>query len=313
VTGDGVPDYIAGAGPGAIPEVRVIDGALGTIRTSLVVFEPEFRGGVFVAAADVNGDGFVDVIAGSGEGRRAEVKVFSGRDLTVLRDVFVFDPSFTGGVHVAAGDVNGDGYADLVAGAGAGGTEVIVLSATDLSTLWTMTAYPGATGGVWVAAGDVTGDGFADVVTGAGAGAGPQVRVFDGRTGGLSVYLYAYEPGFTGGVRVAVGDVTGDGRADIMTGPGPGRAPEVRVFEGPTAAFLSNVVAYAPSFAGGVFVATAAPVNRMVIDLPPSGATVHGPFQLTGWALEEHPWNSGIDAIHAWAFPVASFGSSGFT
>jgi hypothetical protein len=52
-------------------------------------------------------------------------------------------------------------------------------------------------------------------------------------------------------------------------------------------------------------VATAAPVNRMVIDLPPAGATVHAPFQLTGWAFDEHPWNTGLDAIHAWAFPVA--------
>jgi hypothetical protein len=305
VTGDGVPDYIAGAGAGAVAEVRIIDGALGTILASLVPFEPEFRGGVFVAAADVNGDGLVDVIAGSGEGRRGEIKVFSGRDLTVLRDVFVFDPSFTGGVHVAAGDVNGDGYADLVVGAGAGGTDVLVLNATDLSVLWTVTPYAGFLGGAWVAAGDVTGDGFADVITGAGAGGGPHVRIYDGRTGVEARNFFAYEPEFAGGVRVAVGDVTGDGRADIMTGSGPGRAPEARVFEAATVELLSNIVAYTPSFAGGIFVATAAPVNRMAIDLPASGATVHGPFQLTGWAFDEHPWDAGLDAIHAWAFPVA--------
>jgi hypothetical protein len=151
----------------------------------------------------------------------------------------------------------------------------------------------------------VTGDGFADVITGAGAGGGPHVRVYDGRTGVEARNFFAYEPGFAGGVRVAVGDVTGDGRADIMTGPGPGRAPEARVFEAATAELLSNVVAYAPSFAGGIFVATAAPLNRMAIDLPPGGATVHGTFQLTGWAFDEHPWNAGLDAIHVWAFPAA--------
>jgi hypothetical protein len=303
VTGDGVPDYIVAGGPGAAPEVRLIDGALGVIRASFLAFEPEFRGGVFVAAGDVNGDGSVDLIAGSGEGRRGEIKVFSGRDASLLRDVFVFDPSFTGGVHVAAGDINGDGYADLVAGAGAGGTEVLVLNATDLSTLWTVTPYAGFLGGAWVAAGDVTGDGFADVITGAGAGGGPHVRVYDGRTGVETRNFFAYEPAFGGGVRVAVGDVTGDGRAEIITGPGPGRASEVRVFDATTAALLSNLLAY--SFTGGVFVATAVPVNRMAIDTPAGGATVHGAFSMAGWAFDEHPSTAGLDAIHVWAFPAA--------
>jgi predicted outer membrane repeat protein len=304
VTGDGVPDYIAAMGPGAAPEIRIIDGASGTIRASIVAFEPDFRGGVFVAAADVNGDGLVDVIAGSGEGRRGEIKVFSGRDASLIRDVFVFDAAFRGGVHVAAGDVNGDGYADLVVGAGAGGTEVLVLNATDLSTLWTVTPYAGFLGGVWVAAGDVTGDGFADVITGAGAGGGPHVRVYDGRTGVEARNFFAYEGEFAGGVRVAVGDVTGDGTAEIITGPGPGRASDVRVFDAATAALLSNVLAY-PGFTAGVFVATAVPVNRMALDTPADGAIVHGPFSIAGWAFDEHPSTAGLDAIHVWAFPVA--------
>jgi hypothetical protein len=46
-------------------------------------------------------------------------------------------------------------------------------------------------------------------------------------------------------------------------------------------------------------------VNRMAIDTPANGATVHGPFAISGWAFDEHPTNTGLDAIHAWAFPVA--------
>ena len=45
-------------------------------------------------------------------------------------------------------------------------------------------------------------------------------------------------------MRVAAGDVTGDGRADIITGPGPGRAAEARVFDAATGGLLSNVLAY---------------------------------------------------------------------
>ena len=58
---------------------------------------------MFVAAADVNGDGFVDDRrVRRGPARRDQV--FSGRDLSLLRDVFVFDAAFRGGIHVA-GDV----------------------------------------------------------------------------------------------------------------------------------------------------------------------------------------------------------------
>jgi CSLREA domain-containing protein len=305
LNGDGIPDYVIGAGPGAAPEVRIVDGAFGTISASIVAFEPAFHGGVFVAAGDVNGDGHVDAIVSSGDGRRGEIKVFSGRDLTLIRDVFVFDVAFTGGVHVAAGDVNGDGYADLVAGGGAGGAEVLVLNGIDLSLLWSVTPYPGFFGGAWVAAGDVTGDGFADVVTGAGAGGGPHVKVFDGRTGAMATNFFAFDPSFTGGVRVAAGDVNGDGHAEIIAGAGPGGLAEVRVFDPVTTTLLSNVLAYTPAFAGGVFVATAVPVNRMAVDTPPAGATVHGPFYLAGWAFDEHPSAAGLDAIHVWAFPVA--------
>ena len=305
VNGDGVPDYIAGLGPGGSPGFRIIDGATGAIRVDALAFEPAFHGGVFVAAGDVNGDGYVDAIVSSGPGRRGEIKVFSGRDQSLIRDLFVFDPAFTGGVHVAAGDVNGDGYADLIAGAADGSTTVIVFSGADLSVLQTLTPFPGFTGGIWVAAGDVTGDGFADVITGAGPGGGPAVEVFDGRTGVPTLNFFAYEPSFTGGVRVAAGDVSGDGRADVITGPGPGRAPNVRVFDGTTAGLISDVTPYGSSFVGGVFVATAVPVSQMVIDSPVAGATIAGGVSLTGWAFEDNPASAGIDAIHVWAYPVA--------
>src|SRR5262245_3542465 len=54
------------------------------------------------------------------------------------------------------------------------------------------------------------------VVTGAGAGGGPHVRKFDGPSGTPGLSFYAFAPAFTGGVRVAVGDVNGDGIPDII-------------------------------------------------------------------------------------------------
>ncbi len=44
--------------------------------------------------------------------------------------------------------------------------------------------------------------------------------------------FFAYNPSFTGGVRVATGDVNGDGAAEVITSPGQGGGPHVRVFDG---------------------------------------------------------------------------------
>jgi hypothetical protein len=268
-----------------------------------MAFEPTFRGGVFVALGDVDGDGFVDLVVGAGDGRPAEVKVFSGRDGVVEKDLIAFD-NFTGGVHVAVGDVNGDGHADIIAGMGFGGAQVKVFNGKDLSVLRTVNAFPNFDGGVWVASGDVNGDGFADLVLGAGQGGGPHVRVLNGRTGADLFGFFAFAPTFTGGVHVAASDVTGDGHADIITGAGPGGSPEVRVFDGVSGNELSAFLAYAPSFTGGVFVAAAPPANKLEIETPVNGESVPGSFPLTGWAFEEGPSSTGVANVQVWAFPV---------
>jgi len=94
---------------------------------------------------------------------------------------------------------------------------------------------------------------------GAGAGALPVVNVYD-RDGGLMRSFLAYDSSFRGGVRVAVADVTGDGIWDVITAPGPGGGPHVKVFDGVTGALVRQWMAYDPAFRGGVFVA-AAPID----------------------------------------------------
>jgi len=81
---------------------------------------------------------------------------------------------------------------------------------------------------VRVASGDVNGDGINDVVVAAGPGGGPQVNVYDGTSLQLVHSFYAYNALFDDGIFVAVGDVNGDGYADIITGAGQGGGPHVQ-------------------------------------------------------------------------------------
>ena len=61
----------------------------------------------------------------------------------------------------------------------------------------------------------------------ADAGGGPQVNVYNAATGALVDSFDAFAPSFTGGVRVAIGDVNGDGQDDIICAAGPGGGPQV--------------------------------------------------------------------------------------
>jgi hypothetical protein len=243
-----------GAGPGCGPHVRAFEARSGAETASFFAFDPGLTNGARVAAGDVNGDGVPDIIAGAGAGGGPHVRVFDGVTGAELLSFFAYDPGFTGGVFVAAGDVDGDGTADIVTGAG-GASHVRVFSGATGAQLSSFFAYdPGFLGGVFVAAGDFTGDGRADIVTGTGVGGGSHVRVFGGATGASIHSFFAYDPGLLSGARVAAGDVNGDGTADIVTGAGPGGASHVRVFDGRTLADLHLFFAYDLGFLGGVYV-----------------------------------------------------------
>jgi hypothetical protein len=124
-------------------------------------------------------------------------------------------------------------------------------------------------GEVRIAVGDVTGTGIPDVVVAAGPGGGPRVKVFDAFDGapltGVQYDFMAYDPRFSGGVYVAVGDFNGDGVGDIITGAGAGGGPHVKVFSGADGHVIESFFAFDPLFGGGVRVA-AADVNGDGVD-----------------------------------------------
>jgi hypothetical protein len=172
------PIIVTAPDAGAPPLVKVFDATTGQEEFHFLAYAPSFRGGVRVAAADLNGDGVPDIITAPGPGMAPEVKVWDGKTGAQfpgpVGDFLACAPSFTGGVFVAAGDVNGDLTPDIITGPGAGGgSQVRDFSGKDGSLLGSFSAYgPGYNAGVPVAAAYWPGVDHAYVIAGSGPGSG---------------------------------------------------------------------------------------------------------------------------------------------
>jgi hypothetical protein len=244
-----------GADAGGGPEVKVFDPITNRIIFDFYAYDPRFNGGVRVAVGDVTGDGVPDIVTAPGPGGGPDIRVFDGISGKLVREFMAYSPFFTGGVYLAAADVNNDGVADIITGADAGGgPHVEVFSGKDGSLLRSFYAYDRRfNGGVRVAGADLNHDGMADIITAPGAGGGPDVRIFSGAPDHPMIgEILAYDATFSGGVYVAVGDTDHDGVPDIITGSGRGMAPLVKVFSGVTDDLLQSFNAFDQTFQGGV-------------------------------------------------------------
>ncbi len=203
VNNDGISDLIAGAGPGGGPRVIVFNGATNftTVLQDFFAFDPSFRGGVDVAGADFNVDGFADIVASAGPGGGPEVRVFDAKTLNVLTQFYAYDPSFSGGVTVATGETDGSGLSSLITGAGpGGGSHVKIWRNALMYTIGSTPILPGA----------------------------QTISTFT-----LTGQFMAYESAYTGGVNVSTGLVGGmsqGGFDRIITGTING-APLVSVWQ----------------------------------------------------------------------------------
>ena len=212
----------------------------GTLRFTLNLF-PGFTGGVRVTSADFNGDGIADLVAGTGPGAASSVVIIDGKTKNTLFTINPFEAGFTGGVFVAAGDINGDGTADLVITPDeGGGPRCRVISGAGFTQIADFFGIDDKNfrGGARAAIGDLNGDGKGDLIVSAGFMGGPRVAVYNGALltgdGGPKFFgdFFVFEETLRNGAYVAAGDINGDGFADLIAGGGPGGGPRVYALSG---------------------------------------------------------------------------------
>ncbi len=260
VNGDGYADAIVGAQ--GYDNVEVDEGrafvylgsASGLSSTPVWTAEPDqaqaYYGGCVATAGDVNGDGFSDLLVGayaydSGEVNEGRAHLYRGSPSgPAANPGWSAESDQTEGLlgHSVstAGDINGDGYADVIVGApyydngqiDEGRAFLFTGSAAGLSPTPSWTAesdQAGAAFGRSVAgAGDLNGDGYDDVVVGAmlysnGETGEGRVFAYHGSVSGLSATQnWTAESNqvqaWFGGSVAGAGDVDGDGYADVVVG-----------------------------------------------------------------------------------------------
>lgn len=219
-----------------------------------------------MAWGDVNGDGAIDLIVANGPNLRPVITVFNGvklasGGLAQPDQRITLTPAYYNskiGHFLGSIDPNAE-----------------LLKTVDVLAEF-LPLQSDLTGGLNVAVGNLDGDGGAEIAVAADGGSGPRVRSFTfnplpPQTNPQNATLLpndfaavrplsgpfgdfeAYAPNFRGGVRLAVGNFDGDKFADIVTAPGPGGGPHIKIFRavgGPVRSFF----AYEPNFRGGVYV-----------------------------------------------------------
>jgi len=245
VNGDGYSDVMVGNISGTTTDpVRIYMGSsTGLSATPAITLTGVSSGDKFgtcvSSAGDVNGDGYSDVIVGAYgvSANRGAAYVYLGSSTglsaspsTTLNGVSAGD-NF--GLSVSdAGDINGDGYSDVIVGASAvssytGAVYVFLGSSTGLSASSSNTingiSVFDSFGWNVSSAGDVNGDGYGDVIFYGASGGARAVNVYTGSSTGLNASPLAILTGISAGDAFGysisgAGDVNGDGYSDIIIG-----------------------------------------------------------------------------------------------
>lgn len=259
VDGDGDQEIIVGAGRGGGPQVRVFDQLGNFTGFSMFPFHPDFRGGVNVAAGDVNKDGEDEVIITQATDGQVWVKAYkTDASKSIEAEFLAYGEGFEGGGSVASGDIDGDGDDEIITGSGMNSTAHVRVfdGKGNFTGLDLFPFEENYRGGVNVAVGNVDGGPESEIIVSKASFGKPQIKVY--KTDLSKRVLgdfYAFDEGHREGTNIASCDVDRDGEDEVVVGSN-GYGPHIKAFE--AWGLLDNnlsFMAYADDFRGGVNVA----------------------------------------------------------
>ncbi len=185
------------------------------------------------------------------------VRVFTNSGSEVVTSFDAYDSTFTGGVRLTMGDVDGDGNEEIVTVPGVGGEPQVRVFDLDGNLEREFYAFESSLlSGFYVATGDIDGDGAEEIAVSMDAGGSARVALFDNEGEQIESTISPFSDiSGTRSVRIAMGDVDGDDADEMIVSLGEGHEPLVRVYE-PDGELVSEFLAYAQTYDKGVFVAS---------------------------------------------------------
>lgn len=112
--GDGELEIITSPGKGLEPLIKVFSFA-GELKASFLAYDKNFKGGVIIAAGDMNNDGFAEIITVPASGGGPHVRIFNSRG-EAIGGFFAYDKDIRDKFKVGLSDVNNNGYLDIIVG-----------------------------------------------------------------------------------------------------------------------------------------------------------------------------------------------------
>ncbi|MFA5109715.1 MAG: S8 family serine peptidase [Patescibacteria group bacterium] len=205
IDNDNRSEIIAAQAQSGNGQIRIFDSA-GKLKRQFLTSGKSWRGGLSVAAGDLDGKGDQEIVVGYAAGAEPQVRIFTADGK--LTSVFLaYEKKFRGGVQVAAANLDGHrnhGKAEIIVAPGKGREPLVKIFDNRASLEKQFLAYGrNWQEGMSLAAGDLNNDGISEIAVGARPGAAPHVRVFDD-AGTLLESFYAWEEGFKGGVNVGI-------------------------------------------------------------------------------------------------------------
>jgi len=202
---NGQAEIIVTQASGGNGEIKILDFDGRVIRQFLSSGR-NFRGGLNIAAGNVDGRGDKEIIIAYAAGLEPQIRIFTSSG--TLTSIFLaYEKNFRGGVEVTVANLDGrrgHGLAEIIVAPGKGREPLIKIFDNRAQLKKQFLAYGrNWQGGMDLAAGDINNDGSAEIVLGAQPGAAPHVRIFDGR-GLLLESFYAWEESFNGGVNLGI-------------------------------------------------------------------------------------------------------------
>ncbi|MBI2472934.1 S8 family serine peptidase [Candidatus Uhrbacteria bacterium] len=187
------------------------------------------------------------------------VRILTNDGSKVTASFNAYDSSFSGGVRLAMGDVDGDGEEEIVTVPGPGGGAQVRIFDLNGKLEGQFFAFDESfRSGFFIATGDTDGDGIEEIVVSMDADStnDSQILIFNSKGTVQNQFFSSFgNDDKKGSIRVALADVDGDQTDEVVVARGNGFQSIIQVYQ-PDGTMINEFLAYDPSYDKGVFVAS---------------------------------------------------------